>query len=109
MEISTGYQEVDKPSKEALCEKFSKALLGAEDKMKEFKSDFFGDEKPIEYMKNRSKEINFSKGEDGAGEGSEKKDKKDKSDKEDKKEKKEREKKEKKDKKDKKKGKKSED
>ena len=54
---------MDKPSKEALCEKFSKALLGAENKMKEFKSDFFGGEKPIDYMRNRSKEINFDKSE----------------------------------------------
>ena len=61
VEISTGYQEVDKPSKPELCEKFSKALLGAPNKMKHFVTDVLGDEKPIDYMKKRSKEINFSK------------------------------------------------
>ena len=115
VEISAGHSKVDKPSKPELCEKFSKALLGAPDKMKDFYSDFFGDEKPMDYMLKRSKEINFSKSEDEAGDSSDKKekkdkkDKKDKSDKEDKKEKKEKEKKEKKEKKDKKKGKKAED
>ena len=73
MEISTGYQEVDKPSKPELCEKLSKAMLGAPDKMKSAFTEVLGDEKPMDYMLKRSKEINFSKSEDEAGDSSDKK------------------------------------
>ena len=48
-------------------------MLGAPDKMKSAFTEVLGDEKPMDYMLKRSKEINFSKSEDEAGDSSDKK------------------------------------